>query len=293
MINFLGFIKENFKPKRKNEDLDHISKLSDSEKLDFVKNELDDILNNYPPTIGVIGVSGTGKSSTLNSMFGTNLKVSSSVRGTTNITTVNVDLNAQRGIAEARQIKLRIVDAPGLGEDIRVDNKYLKMYKSSLPECDTILWIMTARNRATALDQIYLKELKEFWPKIVFGINQIDLVDPVDWSSEYNLPSKEQEKNLEEIIKDRSKRLKYIIGEEPLIVNYSATKFYNIIELFEMATWRVSEERRWLFEAIRKVSADNWLDLATGLSDSEKEAIRKRMSHTISEKSTRWRPRRR
>src|SRR5713226_9254729 len=67
------------------------------------------------------------------------------------------------------QVMLRVVDAPGLGEDIARDPQYIQMYHEHLPKCDAILWIITARNRALALDQQYLREFAEFHPKMAFG----------------------------------------------------------------------------------------------------------------------------
>ena len=54
---------------------------------------------------------------------------------------------------------------------------------------------MAARNRGLALDQRYLEELKSYHGRMVFGVNQVDLTEPMDWHPVVNGPSPEQERN--------------------------------------------------------------------------------------------------
>lgn len=91
-------------------------------------------------------------------------------------------MSFKRGNAKDEELSLIVIDAPGLGEDIDNDPRYLEMYKTNLVQCDVILWIMTGRNRAVALDQMYLQQLSDFYSKIVFGINQVELVEPQAWN---------------------------------------------------------------------------------------------------------------
>lgn len=69
-----------------------------------------------PPVIGVVGVSGTGKSSTVNAMFRTDLPISHTTACTKDFWNVELAVHTSQG-----QRLLRVVDAPGLGEDIRAD----------------------------------------------------------------------------------------------------------------------------------------------------------------------------
>lgn len=131
-----------------------------------------------------------------------------------------------------KDIKLKIYDAPRLGEDEETDEKYLEEYREKLKECDVILWIMTSRNRTTALDQHYLKKLMDFKKKIIFGINQVDLTEPLNWDDVINLPSKEQKKNINFIVEDRKVRLEKVLKESVEMIPYSARKKYNLQTLF-------------------------------------------------------------
>lgn len=216
-------------------------------------------LNKKPPTIGMIGVSGVGKSSTLNAMFKTNLAVSHVVACTKNFEANDLEVSLKQGVGKGQKIQLRVIDAPGLGENINLDPTYLKMYRENLPQCDVILWILTARNRAIALDQMYLKELSEFTNKMVFGINQIDLIEPRDWNEKLNLPSLEQEKNLEIITKDRKKKLEEIIGREISIIPYSANSKYQLQELFTALVDASPKERSWIFSGLKGFSPEDFL----------------------------------
>jgi predicted GTPase len=246
------------------------------EKFSVIKRlskEINDTLTNAPPTIGVIGVSGVGKSSTINKMFKTNLRTSDTVRCTTEFSDQLLGTTISSGPKKGQKAILRVVDAPGLGEDFRTDTQHLQMYRENLPRCDVILWVMTARNRAVALDQMYLEKLSEFSDRIFFGINQVDIVEPIDWDENHNLPSKTQAANIKAIEVDRSERISIVLKRKPTIVSYSAKLHFNLIRLFEEAINTCPPERRWLFDLIKNTSPKDWLAQAKGISEEEKRRI--------------------
>lgn len=67
-----------------------------------------------PPTIGVVGVSGTGKSSTINTLFKTQLAISHTTACTKHFEANEVALEMIDGQAAGQQTTLTIYDAPGL-----------------------------------------------------------------------------------------------------------------------------------------------------------------------------------
>lgn len=211
-------------------------------------------LRKHPPTIGLIGVSGVGKSSTINRLFKTSLATSDTVACTKEFEETEVELAFKEGAVKDSVVQLRVIDAPGLGEEISLDPKYLEMYQKNLGKCDVIVWVMTARNRAVALDQGYLEKLKAFHSNIVFGLNQSDLVEPLDWNIEYNIPSKEQSHNLDIILKDRKEKLSSIVGREVKLVEYSSKTGYRLEELFATIIDSCPEERAWIFNSLKGFS---------------------------------------
>jgi len=216
-------------------------------------------IEQFPPTVGLGGVSGVGKSFTLNRMFKTTLATSDTIACTTAFTTHEIAMTLKQGDLKEHPALFRIVDAPGLGEDIHMDPHYLDMYKANLPRCDVILWVMAARNRAVALDQIYLKELlpviKE---KVVFGINQVDLLEPMDWT-DVNLPSKIQRENIDIITHDRTNKLTSILGFQPVIIPYSAKKYYNLDALFATIIEKCPPERAWIFYGLKNFNTYDFI----------------------------------
>lgn len=212
-----------------------------------------------PPTIGVIGVSGVGKSSTLNSLFKTNLATSDTIACTKEFRIESLSMSFKRGNAKDEELSLIVIDAPGLGEDIDNDPRYLEMYKTNLVQCDVILWIMTGRNRAVALDQMYLQQLSDFYSKIVFGINQVELVEPQAWNLKINLPTKQQLKNIEIIENDRREKLRKIMGKEINICSYSAKTKYNLEELFGLIIDNCPINRKWIFDGLKNFHYTDFL----------------------------------
>lgn len=204
-----------------------------------------------PPTIGLIGVSGVGKSSTINRLFRTELPTSDSVACTTEFRAVPLQVSYHGRGAEPSTVALRVVDAPGLGEDVRKDEEYLELYRENLPQCDVVLWVMSARNRAVALDQQYLARLPEIHSRVVLGINQVDIVEPRDWSEAYNVPSSAQARTIRAIERDRRERMSHVLGRSVPTVAYSAHRGFRLTSLFHMLLAASPVERQWIYEGLK------------------------------------------
>jgi predicted GTPase len=217
-----------------------------------------DEVRRRPPVIGLVGVSGVGKSSTINSLFRTSLATSDTVACTKEFSYNAVETTVSKG-EYTRTALLHVVDAPGLGEDVRRDPDYLAMYEEHLPRCDVILWVLTARNRAVALDQMYLRQLNRFHERIVFGLNQVDLVEPMDWDQSINLPSRRQLENLDVIVADRSEKLRSVLGREVRVIPYSARCRYNLPVLFSAVLDSCPADRAWVFDAMKGFRYDDFV----------------------------------
>jgi hypothetical protein len=225
-----------------------------AEESALIKQRLAEDFRQHPPTIGVIGVSGTGKSSTINAMFRTSLLVSHTRAGTKKFQESELHLVANKGVAAGEPIDLVVVDAPGLGEDVRRDPAYLAEYRERLPHCDVILWVMAARNRAVSLDQRYLEELLPFRSRMVFAVNQVDLVHPMDWPAGSPIPGAAMRGHIEEIVADRAERLAGITGGKVSVVPYSAERAYNLEGLFHALISAAPDDRAFVFDLLKGFS---------------------------------------
>ena len=243
--------------------------------LDLIVGSIEQEFAARPPTIGIIGLSGVGKSTTINAMFGLSRRTSATIRGTNRFRADSIEYESDR-VADAKvKCSFKFYDAVGLGEDTELDRKYLKRYREHLPKCDVAIWVLAARNRALALDQQYLAEIAKYLPNLqmVIAVNQVDLVDPLDWNERINMPSARQSAAIEEIVADRQEKLaRYVKGDCP-VVAYSAARYYNLQELFATCLRAAPPERRWMFELIKSFSTHDWLSRAKGLSDAQRAAL--------------------
>ncbi len=207
------------------------------------------VQNLAPPKIAIIGVTGVGKSSTINALFSTRLLVSTGVPGTKSAIATEVDVPFQITAEELEtpRGKLVIVDMPGLGESIAKDQEYLKLYKRVLPTVDTALWILDD-DRDLAQIERYLQEIRkvvtpDLFNRIVFCINKIDrLTGPNGrWLDAVNAP----DTSMDKYIKAHTQRVSRILHvSEQKIVSYSAIKRYRLFALFRAIVQAVPHERR-------------------------------------------------
>ncbi len=246
------------------------------EMVDAIVMRVETAFREAVPTIGVIGLSGVGKSSTINAMFGTNRKVSATTRGTYEFRSSTFSRTSERLEGVSVTCALRVYDAPGLGEDVDLDDNYLDRYRKYLKRCDIVLWILAARNRALALDQHYLERLANVLPHLVIGVNQCDLVEPLDWDERLNLPSRAQEAAIAEIVEDRQAKLARFAPNEPECVGYCARRYYNLQRLYLACLNAAPADRRWMFEMLKSFSTYDWLAGASGLTAKQRAMVAER-----------------
>jgi uncharacterized protein len=219
----------------------------------------DKVDNEPPPRFAFIGETGVGKSSTLNALFNAGVEVSHIEACTQTARGIEVSFNELEGVNGA----LVAYDMPGLGESRLKQQEHIALYEKILKDVDVALWILDAQNRAIASVQKYLEvELQSINPKLlermVIALNKVDLVHPGerDWHPLANLPSEEQEANINGRIRDVKRKIREVLPNwKGTIVGYSANKRYNLPQLFDAMMDAVPRKRQWVV-ASRKALAD-------------------------------------
>jgi predicted GTPase len=106
--------------------------------------------------VGVIGKTGVGKTTTVNSLFQAKFVTSRTVVGTTKAQYKDFIL-PDGG-------KLTIVDMPGYGRSVAEDKEYRDIYLKELPKCDIILLVVQGNSSDLKDDQRMIKTI-EAWSK--------------------------------------------------------------------------------------------------------------------------------
>lgn len=234
--------------------LDKLPKIEQKRIFSILQKKYDQELEKTPK-IAFIGKCGSGKSSTINSLFNAGLPVSHTNAGT--LSTTEILVAGDKG-------DLIIYDMPGFGEDIEKDQEYLYLYKDVLGECDAVVWVLSATDRSLSQDQAFFWDLKNLvtsdWAsRLVIGINKADLIYPNNWNNRINLPSRKQEKNLVGFAENVVRKFKKVHPKlrKDRIIEYSAAKAYNLTRLFRVMLEVAPDNRAWLLGNKGNI-ADYW-----------------------------------
>jgi uncharacterized protein len=157
-----------------------------SELLDMIGAFIDGI-KRESLTVSVMGQTGVGKSSLINSLFGTDLPTDPVRPGTTQI--MKHEVQGKFGH------KVVFYDLPGLGESSQGDRVWIPQYQQHLRESDIVIWAVLADSRsfkydlttlATVINGLNQEQQVYFLSRIVFVLTKTDLLTdpqtPVHWS---------------------------------------------------------------------------------------------------------------
>lgn len=219
--------------------------------FDNVKKHVNErIRKEPPPQIAFIGDAGVGKSSTLNALFNAGQEVGHE-KATTQI---EAGIKVTTETVQGEKGSLLVYDMPGLGESMAKRDIHLATYERILSKVDVALWILDAQFRALEYTQRALKdEIARINPdlvnRMVFALNKVDLVHPGEtaWHPLANLPSPEQQMHIQGRIADVKRLVLEALPEwHGTVIGYSATKRYNLPQLFAVMLDAVAKKRQWV-----------------------------------------------
>ncbi|MEZ3173591.1 GTPase family protein [Citrobacter sp. HSTU-bmb20] len=148
-------------------------------------------LTQYEPVIGIMGKTGSGKSSLCNALFQGEVTPVSNVEACTR--------DVLRFRLRNGDHSLMIVDLPGVGESEQRDDEYTALYRRILPELDLVLWVIKVDDRALSVDEHFYREIMlAYQQRVLFVVNQVDKAEPChQWNTTSNTPSHSQQSTIE------------------------------------------------------------------------------------------------
>ncbi|ROT43927.1 GTPase [Pusillimonas sp. NJUB218] len=199
-------------------------------------------LKGYVPRVGVFGVTGVGKSSLCNALFGSDVAEISDISACT---------RAPQEIylsSEDDSSGIILIDVPGVGETTERDAEYFELYRNLAPTLDLIIWVIKADDRAYSISQKAYKEiLKPNIEKcpVLFVINQVDKLPPLrDWDEVEGKPGDEKQ----ESIKKKIIEIRDTFGTSEFnVVPASVEEKYNLPEIISRVVDILPDEKKYSF----------------------------------------------
>lgn len=225
-------------------------------------------IRSYTPKVGVFGVTGVGKSSLCNALFGQDAAKVSDVAACTREP-------QELFISNEHGTGIKLIDVPGISETKARNKEYFELYKKLMPELDLVLWVIKADDRAyaeaqEAYEQI-LKPHSERCPT-VFIINQVDKLNPIrDWNDTLNRPGEKQQVNVNQKLIEVSKAFDVSTNH---ITAVSVEMGYNLVTLMDAIVEALPNEKKFSVAREAKEEVKNEeiiLKAEKGIWDSIKE----------------------
>lgn len=209
-----------------------------------------DIMGVHPLDILVTGVTGAGKSTTLNTFFEN--EVSKVGKGT--------DPETMKINSFSLSDSLRLWDSPGLGDGIKKDTEHSKKIVDTLYKTynnkgveygfiDIVLVIIEGSNRDMGttyklLNEVVLPNFQE--QRVLVAINQADMaMKGRNWNKHLNKPNELLLNFLEKQAVSIRSRVKEATGMLiPMPIFYSAEYNYNIKSLFDLLINNIPSSKR-------------------------------------------------
>lgn len=167
----------------------------------------------------IIGKTGYGKSTTINSLFGMDIAETSQNSACTRcVQSFEFMINPRN--------YLSIADFPGIGESTVRDVEYFKLYKKIESRSDAIIYLLRADTRDYSADISVVNDLfteRATREKIIFCLNYCDKIEPISRRG-FDSPSRQQEENIFRKINE----IKNIFNPRNDVIPYSATCGWNL-----------------------------------------------------------------
>lgn len=183
------------------------------------------------------GKRGVGKSTTVNSLFGSAFATDPSVECTRKPQSYRIALHGGQA--------WRIVDLPGIAANLESAKRYNRYYRLWMSKADVVAWITQADVRAYSRDQAFFEDYSKYvrpGTRLVIGVSKADTQVTIGETKSLSLADDDVLQRKLSDVRDQIVPYSWVDSKDVILIPYSVVREWNLALLRDAVLANIKDE---------------------------------------------------